>query len=220
MSNPNPLIISFLAIRRAIGFLGILLPAVLLLGTLTIGRCTHVQESVSHYYYTIMGDVLVGILCAVSLFLLCYKGYDLNDRVSSLLAGVFALGIAFFAASQNTDAQCSLFDLEPNRVRIAIHFISATLFFITLSYISLFLFTKSSGLKTERKKTRNRLYRTCGVIMIAAIGLIALIKFIPSLDSFLAPYKPVFWLEWIALAAFGTSWLVKGKFMLTDKEEQ
>lgn len=30
-------------------------------------------------------------------------------------------------------------------------------------------------------------------------------------------YKPVFWLEWGALTAFGISWLVKGGLFLKDK---
>ncbi len=29
-------------------------------------------------------------------------------------------------------------------------------------------------------------------------------------------YKPVFWLEWVALLAFGISWLVKGEIVLKD----
>lgn len=32
--------------------------------------------------------------------------------------------------------------------------------------------------------------------------------------------KPVFWLETVALLAFGTSWLVKGELVLKDKFPQ
>jgi len=47
--------------------------------------------------------------------------------------------------------------------------------------------------------------------------MIFLIKIITSLKDHLEKYKPVFWLEWLALIAFGISWLVKGKAFATDK---
>jgi len=90
------------------------------------------------------------------------------------------------------------------------------LIFLTLALISLFLFTKGNGHTTKKKKTRNKVYRTCGIIILLSIGLIALYDF--SGDKFhrFDEYKPVFWIEWVALTAFGTSWLVKGKLLLDD----
>jgi hypothetical protein len=216
-TNDNNQIISYLTLRKWIGILGISMPAILLLGTFTIGHCTHLQDSISHYYYTRMGDVFVGILCAVALFLLSYKGYDSIDSISSKIAGVFALMVAFFATTPNQDIQCTMFELDSNRAREVVHFVSAALFFLTLAFISFFLFTRSQGLKTNRKVTRNMVYRTCGIVIVVSIGLVFVYHSIPFLKNKLACYKPVFWLEWIALIAFGTSWLVKGKLVLEDK---
>jgi hypothetical protein len=60
-------------------------------------------------------------------------------------------------------------------------------------------------------------YRVCGITIFATITLIAIYNFSGIEFQWLDKYKPVFWLEWIALLAFGTSWLVKGKLVLEDK---
>jgi hypothetical protein len=219
LPKPSPVIISFLTLRKTIGFLGMLLPAMLLLVSLLFSDCRSIQYSISQYYYTIAGDVLVGVLSAVAIFLVSYKGYETIDNVASTVAGLCALGVAFFACAQNPDSLCSVRSLPDVSWRVAIHYASAACFFIVLSLMSLFLFTKSKGHKTPQKIKRNRIYRTCGIIILVAIALIAIYSAIPFLKAKFACYNPVFWLEWIALIAFGISWLVKGKFMMSDKEE-
>ncbi len=219
MNHPNtsPYIISLLTLRKVIGILGILLPAMLLLVSLLFSDCSSVQHSISHYYYTISGDILVGILCAVAIFLMSYKGYETIDNVASTVAGVCALGVAFFACAQNPDPVCSVRSLPDAAWREIIHYISAAFFFLVLALMSLFLFTKSKGHKTPQKIKRNRIYRTCGIIILVAMFLIGLYSIVPIIKLKFIAYNPVFWLEWLALAAFGTSWLVKGKFILSDK---
>jgi hypothetical protein len=205
-------------VRQAIGYLGIIMPAVLMVGSITIGNCSHLQDSISHYYFTIMGGFLVVTLSAFAVILFIYQGYELRDNIITSFAGLCALGIALFATNHIEDVDCMVCCLSDCKARIITHYISAGLFFITLSYISFFLFTKSAGVKTREKIIRNRIYRTCGVIMFASIVLILLIRVIPGLDDMLKNLKPVFWLEWIALVAFGVSWLVKGKAVLKDKK--
>lgn len=215
--KPSPYIISFLTIRKAIGFMGILLPAALLLGTFFVANCWQVQKSISHYYYTIMGDVFVGTLCAVAVFLMAYKGYNRADNIATNIAGCFALFIPFFATNNDPFSLCAIRFLPDAAWRSILHYVSAALFFITLACISLFLFTKSEGTKTARKIIRNRVYVVCGITMLIALLFIFAVKVIPVLGQVLDPYKPVFWLEWLALASFGISWLVKGKVILADK---
>ena len=106
--NTNPLLISFMTPRKAIGFLGISIPAVMIIGTFTIGGCTHVQNSISHYYFTVMGDVFVGFLISTGIFLITYKGYDLRDNIVSFLAGTFIICVALFPTSQDEDAGCGM----------------------------------------------------------------------------------------------------------------
>ena len=67
---------SYLALRKAVGWIGILLPFALMLGGFLIFKEEIIQESISHYYYTGMRDVFVGALCAVALFMFFYSGYN------------------------------------------------------------------------------------------------------------------------------------------------
>jgi len=79
LKRRNALIISYLSLRKAIGFLGILLPFVLYFGALIIFG-TGLQTSISGYYHTGMRDVYVGTLCVIGFFLFSYKGGEKLGR--------------------------------------------------------------------------------------------------------------------------------------------
>lgn len=214
-TSDDPRIISFQSLRKTVGWLGISLPVAMIAGNWMIGGCTRLQDSVSHYYYTVTGDLFVGILCAVALFLFAYQGYDRRDNLWTCLAGVFALCVALFPTNNNSSGSCAIISLPDSEVRRAIHYTCAAAFFLILVGISLFLFTKSKGPKTPEKKMRNKIYQVCGIAILVAILLIGLYGLTTG-ESHWSPYKPVFWLEWVALLAFGISWLVKGEFILED----
>ena len=80
---------SYLALRKAVGWIGILLPFALMLGVILIFKGEIIQESISHYYHTEMRNVLVGALCAVALFMFFYTGYDKWDDWAGNVAGFF-----------------------------------------------------------------------------------------------------------------------------------
>ena len=70
---------------------------------------------------------------------------------------------------------------------------------------------------TARKRKRNRIYRICGYVMSLCVVLMILYTVLP--DSVVSPFtpgKPIFWLEAVAVVAFGISWLVKGEAILKD----
>ena len=93
----------------------------------------------------------------------------------------------------------------------------AALLFLTLSYFALFLFTKSGGDPTPAKLVRNRIYRFCGVVMLACIAGIGIYH--AFLDhTALSRLNPVFWLETFALWSFGISWFIKGETLWTDEQ--
>lgn len=216
--NHEQILISFKTLRKIIGILGLTLPAVLILGTCAIGSCSSIQYSISHYYYTMMGDVFVGEICAIALFLMTYKGFD-NDHVFTMLAGIFALGVAFFPTTTNEDVNCCIREINPSKLRENMHFGSAALFFVILAYISAFLFTKSDEVvkKGSQKYKRNVVYRTCAILILVAIALIAILNIGDTFEAACKHYKLVFWLEWVALFAFGVSWLVKGETIFKDE---
>jgi hypothetical protein len=204
------MIISYMALRKILGLLGLSLVPVLIVGAVVLDHTNEIQVSVSAYYYTSMRNVLVGMVCCISLFLLSYHGNERTDSIASKLAGIFALGIAFFPTSQSND--------KTDMISI-FHYLTSGIFFAVLSYISIFLFTKSRGYKTMEKRKRNRVYRVCGIIMaISVIGIpLAGIDGIHAAIGFL---KPTLLLEALALTAFGISWLTKGEFLLADKGDE
>jgi hypothetical protein len=213
-----PLVISYLALRRTIGVLGILFPFILVIGSMVAGGCHEIQPTISDYYHTNMRDVFVGMLCAVALFLFSYRGYNYQDNIAGNLACILALGVAFFPSSVTDPlAPCNNPVTIHNPVTGKIHLVAASLFFITLAYFSLFLFTKGVSMPTPQKLLRNKIYKICGFIILTCLVLLILYYSLPSLEFHLKKYKPVFWIETIALWAFGVSWLVKGQYLLRDK---
>lgn len=217
--SETPELISFLTLRKSIGWLGCLLPFVLILGSLLFGDCHQVQPSISHYYFTNMREVFVGILCAVGLFLFSYRGHSRLDSISANLAGVFGLGVAVFPTDKIAIQNCqtdvvSFIQWEANA---SIHYSCAALFFLTLAFMSLFLFTKSKYKwedQTPEKRGRNLVYKVCGYLMIFSIAIIAVrVPLFHADDN----SRIVFWFETLALLSFGISWLTKGEALLRDK---
>ena len=163
-----------------------------------------------------MGDVFVGTLCVIGFFLLSYKGYERADDIAGDLGCVFAVGVALFPTAPAGSVTGGA------RVISCIHAGFASLFFLTLIYFSLFLFTKTDKSRpaTRAKVKRNRVYRACGYTMSLCILLIAVYSLLPDgVASAVSACHPVFWLEAVAVAAFGISWLTKGEAILKDEVE-
>jgi putative copper export protein len=160
-----------------------------------------------------MRDVYVGSLFAIAVFLLSYRGHDRRDDRAGNLACVFGLGVALLPtapAVQPTTLQ---------RVLSGCHFAFAAAFLGTLAYFSLKLFRKTGedGARERRKVYRDWVYTACGVVMLVCMGLIAVLSLIPG-DVPVKRLRPVFWLESLAIVAFGVSWLTKGQAILRDRE--
>ena len=98
------------------------------------------------------------------------------------------------------------------------HWTLAALLFLTLASFSLFLFTKTAPEKrpTPRKLKRNAVYRVCGYTILASILLIFVATRSQIADQ-VKQLDPVFWLESLAVVAFGVSWLTKGETILKDE---
>jgi hypothetical protein len=211
-------IISFLAMRRLIGILGISLPIIVVIGGF-LQSGSVLQGSISGYYYTNMRDFFVGLLCVVSLFLMSYKGYEEIDILVANLSGIFALGMVVFPTSMfcGQVVKVGIFLLDDN-ISEYIHLSFGTLFFLALSFNSIFLFTRRHpGVLGREKRRRNMIYRFCGIVMLLAIVCITIYTLFLR-DTYLSKYYPVLIFESIALFAFGISWLVKGHTLFKDKK--
>lgn len=196
---------SYLALRRTVGWIGILLPFILMAGSHFLFGEEVPLFDISMYYYSGMRDVFVGAMCAVGLFLLFYRGYDQWDNLAGDVAGVCAFLIAWFPTSK----------IGPQEWAGQIHFGAAGVFFTILAIFSLFLFTRGEFDPTPRKIQRNFIYRACGIVLlIAGIGILIYFLFLQELFP---DTRFVFWAETLALVSFGISWLTKGGTLLPDK---
>lgn len=214
----NSIVLAYLDLRKYIGYIGLALPFVLVFGNMPIKGLV-IEKSISSYYHTVMGGVFVGSLCAIAVFLITYRGYEIRDRfvkhdnTVSNFGGFCAIGVALLPTTP---------ELGPSSIEKLIgglHLLFAFLFFLTLAYFCLILF-KMTGPNDERsleKKQRDKVYTFCGRTILVCIGLIILVLNLPD-DNFLLKCQPVFVLETLAIIAFGFSWFVKGQAILKDVE--
>lgn len=196
------LVVSYLMLRRLIGVLGMALPVVVMVWGWTICGCFRILPSISDYYSLRTRDALVGILFAIACFLYTYRGFDDDDKYGNL-AALFALAVALFPNSGTP-------------VEKTVHFTSAIGLLLVLAYFSLKLFTRTSGHPTPQKLIRNRVYTLCGLLILGCVLLIGVFKGFLQ-DTGIGRLHPVFWLETVALWAFGFSWLVKGETLWRDR---
>ena len=221
-TSKNPAVLSYYAMRRAVGLTALTLPFALGIGSILVAlfgphhALPHplLQRSISDYYYTPMRDYYVGSLCAIGAFLACSRGYDLLDEITGYLAGVFAFGVAFFPSFNPRGTHYTHLDVEFGYT----HTSFAALMFLILAYICVFLFRKSSPDKplTRRKRHRNQIYGICGLVMV--VCMVALVGLtIRATVERRHPSHWLFWFEALALAAFGVAWLTKGEGILRDK---
>jgi len=203
--------------RRLIGILGIALPIIVVFGGY-MQDGSSIQGSISGYYYTNMRDFFVGLLCIVSVFLISYRGYEKIDNLVGNLSGIFALGMVIFPTAMFSGkvVKVGMFLIDDN-ISEYIHFAFGSLFFLALSFNSIYLFTRRQpGFLSKEKKQRNFIYRFCGIVMLLSILCISLYMFFLR-NTFIAKLNPVLILESIALFAFGISWLIKGNTFFKDQ---
>lgn len=185
--------INTLRLRAMVGWLGMLLPwiVVILIG--------YIPDSISATWYTNACTVFMIILGSASLLLISYKGYERVDDILLTISGVLGLGICLFpCAVSSVPGKVGTFMIDSSVSNI-IHIGCAFAFFALLAYNSFFLFTRSSGEMTRKKKMRNIIYRVCGIEMIGSFAIM------------LFPYFPCqTWItETLALFFFGVSFLTK-----------
>ena len=238
ITNPSPTpptvnnaVLSYLKLRQTIGFMGILLPIVLFFIPLIFTPCKEMQPSISHYYYTSLHIVFVGMLCVLGAFLITYRGVEKYENPLSNLAGICCWGVATFPTPFDTDFKegcgCQLVSLlhkMPPAVGYT-HFISATMMLLCFAAISFFIFPKHDNKAIDpidpKKTLRNRIYRTCATIIIISILIIAYFDFVlkHQQEGTWLDYT-TFIFETTSLWAFGLSWLIKGTYLLPNSSNR
>ncbi|TDW49958.1 hypothetical protein EV144_102388 [Flavobacterium sp. 270] len=207
-------------LRKIVGTLGMLLPLFLFLTLYIDSNFVAILPSISHYYFTRASGVFVIIVSMLSVFLLIYKGEAPRDFYTSAIAGFSSLLLLLFPTDNLPESfkVISVTTLRVSDFRMYFHFACAAIFLLALAYMSAFLFTKSDcpvEQRSKRKKIRNRIYRCCATIIVLSILIIGLSKIL--FPNFYDNYPITFWMEVLAVEAFGFSWLTKGKAILEDK---
>jgi hypothetical protein len=219
-SGDSVLVVNYLNLRKAVGWLGTLLPVILLVANPIALRIVHsscgwLPGSVSSYYYSPVRNIFVGALCALGLFLIAYVGDDLGDRVITDLAGVFAVGVAFFPTTPTVasppSATCETVAQVSTRQQVVgdVHAVSSVLFFVLLAWMAIRFITTNSAQPTPAELRRNMIYRICAIVILACVAATIITNFLPPS---LRPHFPYLLLyEAVGIFAFGVSWFVKGQ---------
>lgn len=192
---------SYLALRRAVGLIGILLPFTLMLGNYLLFDGDIVLRSISRYYYSEMQHVFVAALCAMALFLFFYSGYGRRDRWAGALAGVLTLGVVFFPTTRT----------GPTDLAGRIHYACAFSLFLLLAWISLVHFPRKRP--GQNRQVTDTIQVICGLLMIACV--VSIVAYY-GLKHAGVETCFVFVAETVALVAFGVSWLTEGFDLSTE----
>ena len=206
---------TYATLRWGIGWLAFALPLVLsILGFLLFKIV--LQDSISAYYHAHyvspggdaylqagqgqMRNFFVGILWAIGVFLILYKGYGDRENYALDIAGVLLICVAMFPMGWTCRDACS---------KISIHGVSAVLFFAAIGYVC--IFRSGDTLELVRnpaaKKRYKRTYRTIGLVMWLFPTVIFLFNF---LQIYPFGHYTVLIVEVAGIWTFAAYWLLKG----------
>jgi hypothetical protein len=242
VASTNQVMRSYMVLRNVIGLIAVGLPFAVYLGNwiifshhrfgclLPIGN--DLPDSLSGYYYSHMRNLFVGGMCAAGVFLFFYRGDDRWETVTTDLAGLFAVGIAFFPTTRPNISPASscgpvtaiLPQPSPHGTYIAwVHTgclvgLMAAIAIMALRYTREYSEDEKNKMVAEdqeverdaRLKSRNKkFYYGCVAGLIAA-GIFAAVQQV--FNGHLKAEAPwLFYAELVAFVAFGVAWFVKGR---------
>jgi hypothetical protein len=212
-------IFTYRRIRRAIGYLGISLPFLLVGLSFISFFKTQLQPSISDYYYTNLREIFTGTLAAVGLFMINYKGSGntsilKNDNLLTNIAGIMAIAVALIPVNpDNFEIKIYTLFQYPDKWLGWLHYGFAALLFLIMALLSINVFTIGQKNETRDPKSilnENNIYKFCGYSILVFIIMVPI-----SETLRLFPYSTLIF-EALALFAFGVAWLIKGR-ALGDK---
>lgn len=198
---------SFLLTRLLVGFVGVLLPTVLVASDLgsdfVQGRALTPRGSLSAYYYhpAPLGDWFVGSLWAIGVGLMVYMSIRKSSRANAVswTAGSAAIVVALFPTND---------DGNPSTWVSTLHFGAAAVVVIGLGLLC-WGFAVDDRERTDpnsdAKKRRHTIHSRAAMIIFASVVFVVL-------NSVFAwfPSHGILVAEVVAVYAFAVSWFVKG----------
>lgn len=201
----TPPIFDYKALRLMVGIIAFAMPFLVTL----IARTP--LASISASYYTDARDFFVGLLFVVGALMLAYNGHATQEAWASKIAAVCALIVALFPTSKACGA---------SSLTSVVHFSAAVLLFIILAYFCFGPFRANTKGRGGKKGVRAKLYFACGCVMVICM-LVGLVGKLVLSCATMEAWNVIYWVEAIALGAFGVAWIVAGKVipMLVDEED-
>lgn len=211
------------ALQQAVGWTSLLMPVAVRLLAFAFDQ-VWTTNSISAYYYTDLRDVFVGALVIGGVVLVFFKTGRELDQWLAAIAGIAAIGIAFFpmdiapgtiTSPETGDraAETKMVDALKHGTHgpIGYHFYFVAVFFLLTFYLVTFSFrVNTPAIPSAQKLRRNRVYAVCGLLMAFAFVWIGILWHVGKERS-------IFWPETLAVMSFATAWLVKGQLVLKDK---
>lgn len=208
---------SYLVLRMAIGFLGIALPAVLIVcdGLFLAGDLP--RGSLSAYYHSGLRDVFVGTLFATAVFLITYKVVERGlDNTLSIAAGLAAFAVAVFPTNRpagSSSPRTPLQDRLGESATAAVHYVAAAAFILLLMALSICFGIREGKRKQQRPEGRaslpptfwKRFHFGCAILIFGAVVYIGVTQATNRWDDYSLLIGEI-----VAVESFGASWLAKG----------
>jgi len=192
-----PYIRSYVFMRRVVGWLGLVLPPLLVVGEpLVFDGQPIPRGSLSAYYYSGVREVFVGMLWAIGVFLIIYKWPErTRESKVSTYAGVAVMIVALFPTGKPGAKvpATPLQDLIGEEWVEGVHYVFAGVFIFLLSRISRYW--------AKNRPERRRLHRLCERVILAALALVIL----EGTTGW--PDYGILVSEFVAVWAFAISWL-------------
>ncbi len=207
---------SYNRIRKLVGFLGLLLPIIIVLGYWGF------LPSISLFYYTRSAVFFIAILAAFGLLLISYEGYEpkksekgLSDNMVSHIGGFAILIVVLVPTCCKPELSvCQVCPSEgfclfghTDKTIDIFHLLSAGIFFFFMGYMSIINFRRGTD------KKYHPMYKLCGYIIWFSL-LLLIIEFGIRLSGlgkgYITPYD-VYIMETVMVFAFAISWLLKGR---------
>jgi len=208
-----------------IGYVALGMPIVLALGGLILSLFDlgEFAESLSAFYYQefLLGDIFVGCLIFLGVAMFAYQGWHSKIATLASFCGVCMFLVALFPADgwimldevkENVFFGHVIFELISDRV----HLWASVIVFLILAWFCFFVFTRVTpdqidpeGELIPTKRSRNRLYRISGTIILVSLGATGLAFLLD--EQVVRQYRLIYLGETICLLTYGVSWMVQGR---------
>lgn len=187
---------TYFVLRLVIAIGAMILPVGLIVWA-TTAPSVSMQNSISAFYYTPARGLFVGVVVAIGVALMAYRGYTRGENILLNTAGTLAIVVALVPTVDPA--------LPGQNAGNIVHAVAALAFFI-LAALSIVFYGHETVSDLPSRSLRRR-YRAAYRVITVVVLVLPVIAFL--LAWAVEPTVTLFVVEAVALCAFATFWLVK-----------